>query len=185
MYFYTLYQYTETCMVVVSISRPNIPIVHNTSNTHTLCSKKKLFCFCFVCLFVVVFCLFFFFVFVFFLFFLFICVYTTTERRRTYYALNVPTPPPNMIDWKDNVLYKVVKFEYFVKGLYLLFWFQYSHHMWCNPRESVGSRTCDIFQFSTCLKSSLGEIHFAENLTLIRPVVPKLQLKDSIHYTVN
>ncbi len=36
------------------------------------------------------------------------------------------------------------------------------------------------FQFSIWLKSSLEEVHFADNLTWIGPVVPKLkQLKDS------
>ncbi len=36
---------------------------------------------------------------------------------------------------------------------------------WCDLGESVGVRT---------LKSSLGEVHFAENPTWIGPVVPKL-----------
>ncbi len=35
--------------------------------------------------------------------------------------------------------------------------------MWCDLGESVGSRICNIFNFSIWLKSSLGEIHFAES----------------------
>ena len=37
----------------------------------------------------------------------------------------------------------------------------------CNLGESVGSQTMQHFQFSIWLKSSLEEVHFAENPTWI------------------
>ena len=54
-------------------------------------------------------------------------------------------------------------------------------NMWCDLGKSVWSRTCDVFQFSMCLKCSFGEVHFAENSTWIGPVVSKLWaiIKDS------
>ena len=38
--------------------------------------------------------------------------------------------------------------------------------MWCDLGESVGSWTLWHFQFSVWLKSSLGEVHFAEKTHL-------------------
>ncbi len=50
--------------------------------------------------------------------------------------------------------------------------------MWCDLGESVRGRKCDIFiQSSIWLKSSLGEVHFAQNPTRIGPKLQ--QLKDS------
>ncbi len=52
--------------------------------------------------------------------------------------------------------------------------------MWC--REISLKLNMWHFQFSIGLESSLGEVHFDENLTWIGPVVPNVwQMKDSQH----
>ena len=48
------------------------------------------------------------------------------------------------------------------------------HYAIRSRKVIVGNWTCDIFNFSIWLKCSFGEVPYAENLTWIGPVVPKL-----------
>ena len=74
-------------------------------------------------------------------------------------------------------------FQTFLRGLYTEFFVCKNQllvptvsHMWYGLGKSVDiwSRTWDIFSFLLWLKCSFGEVHFAENLNWIKPVVPKL-----------